>query len=238
MTNGSGVASENKRDETRAAVAKRMRQVIGQFVFIVAVLVITSGRPSWVWLWVYILASLAIGLLNSRVMSRELIAERGQPGENVKPWDRKLASLSGLFTLAAMPVAGLDERWGWSPQVATWVHLVGLACVVLGNLLFTWAMASNPFFSTAVRIQWDRDHAVATGGPYHYVRHPGYVGYVTMIFGTALIFGSLWALVPVTLSAVLLVMRTALEDQTLRQELEGYAEYAQRVRYRLVPGLW
>ncbi len=238
MNNNMSVGQSARARSTDDAVAKRMRQVIGQFMFIVAVLVITSGRPTWAWLWVYMLASLAIGVLNSRLVSRELIAERGQPGENVKPWDRKLASLSGLFTLAALPVAGLDERFGWSPQVGTWVHLLGLAGVVLGNLLFTWAMASNRFFSTAVRLQWERDHTVATGGPYHYVRHPGYVGYITMIFGTALVLGSLWALVPVTLSSVLLVLRTALEDRTLRQELDGYEEYAQRVRYRLLPGVW
>jgi protein-S-isoprenylcysteine O-methyltransferase Ste14 len=238
MSNNMPVSQSEKMTGIDEAVAKRMRQVIGQFVFIVAVLVITSGRPTWLWLWVYIFASLAILLLNSRVMSRELIAERGQPGENVKPWDRKLASLSGLFALAALPVAGLDKRFGWSPPLGTWVHLVGLDCVVLGNLLFTWAMASNPFFSTAVRMQWDRHHTVAMGGPYRYVRHPGYVGYVVMSVGTALIFGSLWALAPVLVMTILLLARTALEDKALREELEGYEEYAQRVRYRLLPGIW
>jgi len=109
---------------------------------------------------------------------------------------------------------------------------------VLGQGLFTWGMVSNKFFSTAVRIQTDRDHTVASGGPYRYVRHPGYVGYITASFATALALGSLWALIPAGLTMCLLVVRTALEDQTLQDELDGYKEYAQQVRYRLLPGVW
>jgi protein-S-isoprenylcysteine O-methyltransferase Ste14 len=238
MNRSTSVDTPDKRPASDEAVAKRMAQVIGQFAFIIAVLVVTSGRPTWIWLWVYVVASLAILGLNSRVLSRELIAERGQPGENVKPWDRQLASLTGLIALAVPVVAGLDERFGWSPHVEIGVHLVGLACFVMGNLLFTWAMVSNRFFSTAVRLQWDRDQTVSTGGPYRYVRHPGYVGYLVMTVGSALLFGSLWALIPAALAAAGLLVRTALEDRTLRQELEGYEAYAQRVRYRLLPGIW
>jgi protein-S-isoprenylcysteine O-methyltransferase Ste14 len=238
MHRNASVESDSNRSALDQAVAKRVRQVIGQFVLIIAALVITSGRPTWVWLWVYILAGLAVGVLNARVVPRELAAERGQPGKNVKPWDRRLAGLGGLSSLATLLVAGLDQRFGWSTPVNTWVHLLGLACFLLGNLLFTWAMVSNPFFSTAVRLQWDRGHKVAAGGPYRYVRHPGYVGYVVMTIGGALLLGSLWALAPAALTAALLLMRTALEDQTLRQELDGYEAYAQRVRYRLLPGIW
>jgi protein-S-isoprenylcysteine O-methyltransferase Ste14 len=99
-------------------------------------------------------------------------------------------------------------------------------------------MASNRFFSSVVRIQTDRGHTVATGGPYRFVRHPGYVGMMVSALGTTILLGSLWAFIPATLLIGLIIFRTALEDRTLQNELEGYKEYAARVRYRLLPGVW
>ena len=113
-----------------------------------------------------------------------------------------------------------------------------LAAAALSMALVTWSMASNRFFSSYVRIQKDRGHVVASGGPYRYVRHPGYVGMLGFGLATPLILGSVWALIPAGLTLVVVVVRTALEDRTLQRELEGYQAYAQRVRYRLVPGLW
>jgi protein-S-isoprenylcysteine O-methyltransferase Ste14 len=219
-------------------VFKRMRQVVVTYVVLGAILFAASGRLGWVWAWAYLGASLVILVINVIVVPAELIAERGQPRENVKRWDRVLTSVAGLPTLGIPIVAGLDERFGWSPPVALVVHLLGLAVFVLGQGLFTWAMASNKYFSTLVRIQMDRHHTVATGGPYRYVRHPGYTGYSVFSFGTSLALGSLWALIPAGLVACLLVVRTALEDRTLQEELAGYREYARRVRYRLLPGIW
>ena len=105
-------------------------------------------------------------------------------------------------------------------------------------MLAHWAMLANPFFEKTVRIQEERGHHVATGGPYRFVRHPGYVAFILMGFALPLGVGSAWALVPAGLNAALIVARTALEDRTLRRELPGYAEYAQRTRYRLLPGVW
>ena len=99
-------------------------------------------------------------------------------------------------------------------------------------------MASNRFFSSVVRIQKDRGHTVVTGGPYQFVRHPGYVGGILSALGTALLLGSWWAFVPTGLLVCVIVVRTALEDRTLQAELEGYRDYAGRVRYRLLPGIW
>jgi protein-S-isoprenylcysteine O-methyltransferase Ste14 len=238
MNTNSSTEQTRGKPSTSEAFAKRMRQVIGQFLFIFAVLLITSGRLYWVWLWAYFGVAICLLAINARVVPREVAAERGQPGEGVKPWDRRLAGLGALATLGVLIVCGLDERFGWSLSLGTAVHLFGLVLMVLGQLLFTWSMVSNPFFSTLVRIQMDRSHTVATGGPYRYVRHPGYVGYITFTLATPLIFGSLWALVPAAITCVLMVVRTALEDRTLRDELEGYKEYSQRVRYRLLPGIW
>ena len=184
----------------------------------------------------------AVGLgilaINMLILSPELMAERGQPRENVKDWDRVLTSLTTFPILALLIVAGLDERFGWSPELAVAIHLIGLAFIALGQGLFSWAMTSNLFFSTAVRIQMDRGQTVVSGGPYRYLRHPGYVGMIVSLFATALVFGSLWALIPAGLAAVLFVVRTALEDKVLLEELDGYQDYARQVRYRLLPGVW
>ena len=219
-------------------VLRRMLQVVGYYLVLALILFISSGRLNWIWAWAYLGLGLGILVINALILPPELIAERGQPGENVKRWDKVLATLTGLPTLAVPIVAGLDERFAWSPQLAPAIHLTGLALFALGQGLFSWAMASNKYFSTAVRLQTDRGQTVATRGPYRYIRHPGYVGFAVSYLGTSLALGSLWALLPAGLIACLLVVRTALEDQTLHDELPGYSDYAQRVRYRLLPGIW
>ena len=229
----------NENSDLTGMIRKRMLQVVVQFLILAAILFIASGRLDWVWAWAYLGAGVSILAINVLVMSPELIAERGQIGkEDIKDWDRVITTLNILPSLGAPIVAGLDERFGWSPQLALTVHLIGLAFMVLGQGLFTWSMVSNKFFSTSVRIQVERDHIVASGGPYRYVRHPGYIGYIVSAFATPLALGSLWALIPAAITLCLLVGRTALEDRTLQDELDGYREYAARVRYRLLPGVW
>jgi protein-S-isoprenylcysteine O-methyltransferase Ste14 len=215
-----------------------MLQVVVTYLVLALLLFSLSGRLDWIWAWAYLGVGFGILVINAIILPADLIAERGQPGENVKRWDRLLATVTGLPTLGVPIVAGLDERFGWSPQLAPVIHLTGLAFFALGQGLFSWAMASNKYFSTAVRIQMDRGHTVATSGPYRYVRHPGYVGFAVSFLGTTLALGSLWAIIPAGLIACLLVVRTALEDRTLQDELPGYRDYTQRVRYRLLPGIW
>jgi len=113
-----------------------------------------------------------------------------------------------------------------------------LLVTVLGYALFLWAMASNAFFAEGVRIQEERGHTVATGGPYRFVRHPGYVGSILATVATPCLLGSPWALIPAIVSGALYVVRTNLEDKTLRQELPGYEQYARQTRHRLLPGVW
>ena len=239
MSANSSVEQSNGKSELSAAIVKRMVQVVVQFVVIAAMLFISAGNLKWAWAWAYLAAGMGILAVNVLVMPPELIAERGRIGqEDIKTWDRVLAIPLGLFSLGTPVVAGLDVRFGWSPQFALAIHLIGLTFMVLGQGLFTWSMVSNKYFSTSVRIQMDRDHAVASGGPYRYVRHPGYVGYITSWFATSLALGSLWALIPAGLVMCTMVVRTALEDKTLLEELDGYQDYAARVRYRLLPGVW
>ena len=147
-------------------------------------------------------------------------------------------SIVGIVTLCKYIVAGLDVRYGWTGGIPLWLHIVTLVIAALGYALGTWAMAANAFFSQIVRIQDDRGHTVVTDGPYQFVRHPGYVGTIAFELATPIMLGSLWALIAGVLAALLLVVRTALEDRILHKELEGYAEYAQQTRYRLLPGVW
>jgi protein-S-isoprenylcysteine O-methyltransferase Ste14 len=101
-----------------------------------------------------------------------------------------------------------------------------------------WAMFTNNFFSSKVRIQSDRGQYVVQQGPYKFVRHPGYLGVLFWMPSTALTMGSLWGLIPAALAVLTIIIRTYLEDKTLQKELPGYIEYTQKVRYRLIPGIW
>jgi protein-S-isoprenylcysteine O-methyltransferase Ste14 len=145
---------------------------------------------------------------------------------------------NALIYLVMLPLAGFDERYQWSARVSESAQLVVLVIVMLGCGLFVWAMLSNRFFSAVVRIQEERGHAVASGGPYRCVRHPGYAGMIAMFLGAPLALGSLWAIVPAGCAAAVVVLRTVLEDRTLIERLDGYQAYARQVRYRLLPGIW
>jgi protein-S-isoprenylcysteine O-methyltransferase Ste14 len=227
------------RTDVNGQVRRRFLQVLFQYLLLGAALFLSAGTVRWGWGWAYLGVGLGILVLNAAVLPTEVIVERGKARkENVQAWDRVLSPLIAIPALGLPILSGFDQRFGWSPGLAWWAHAAGLAGVTLGQGLFTWAMTANRFFSTAVRIQVERDHAVATGGPYRYVRHPGYVGYIVALFGTAIGLGSLWALISAAVGTGLFVVRTALEDHTLREELDGYADYARQVRYRLLPGVW
>jgi len=204
-----------------------------------AILFIAAGRLDWPMAWVYAGISMVDATLLLLIVSPELMRERTHPKADAKDWDRVFARLTGpLGSTVILVVAGLDKRLGWSAQVPLAIQVAGLVAFVLGMGLMTWAMAVNNYFSLVMRIQKDRGHTVVTGGPYRYVRHPGYVGGIMFQLGTPLLLGSLWTLIPAGLTALLLVARTALEDRTLQNELEGYREYTQQTRYRLLPGIW
>ncbi len=223
------------------AIRKRFVQ-LGLIVLIqAALLFISAGRWDWIAAWVYLAVYVGFIIANAIIMlprNPELAVERSTIKKDAKGWDKTVNVLEAVFGLTMLVVAGLDIRYGWSPEHALWVQIVALVFMVLGYALFSWAMASNQFFSAIVRIQGDRGHAVATGGPYRMVGHPGYSGFVVFTLAAPFLFGSLWALIPAVLMVVLMIVRTRLEDATLHKELDGYQDYARQVRYRLVPGLW
>lgn len=140
--------------------------------------------------------------------------------------------------LAISPVAALDDgRFQWS-RMSWWFVGVGYLLLTIGTAITAWAQGVNRFFEPGVRIQTERSHHVVDSGPYAIVRHPGYFAACLLFAGIALAFGSWWALVPAGIAVLLTLIRTEWEDRTLRAELAGYATYAQRVRFRLIPGVW
>lgn len=236
------VKGSNGDPEIRAGITKRAIQLVVQILILAALLLISSGRLNWVMAWVYLGVYVAGIAINSVILLRhnpELIAERAKMGAGTKGWDKALATLYSLVSsIGMLLIAGMDMRFGWSPEIPLTLRLIALVAMVLGFALASWAMLSNAFFATTVRIQAERGHVVATGGPYRFVRHPGYAGWLLAGIATPLMLGSLWALIPAGLGTLFLIIRTALEDRTLQDELDGYRDYAQQVRYRLVPGIW
>ncbi len=135
-------------------------------------------------------------------------------------------------------VAGLDHRYDWSPDFSLWLNIVGFFLITLGYAFAAWAVAENRFFYSVVVVRTDRGHVVCDSGPYHLVRHPGYAGNILALFGIVLALGSVWTLLPVTAALAVSVLRTVLEDRALQEELPGYRDYARRVPYRLMPGIF
>jgi protein-S-isoprenylcysteine O-methyltransferase Ste14 len=197
-----------------------------------------------VWAWVYVGIVVFFTLVSRIAVMRtnpDLLAERAQSldREDVRGWDRLILFFLLLIgPLAMMIVAGLDERFGWSPQISVALRLVALAIMVLGYTVGTWAMVVNRYYSAVVRIQKDRGQTVVADGPYRFVRHPSYATGIVSSLMIPVLLGSLWALIPTILVALGTIIRTALEDKTLLEELDGYEEYAAQTRYRLLPGIW
>jgi protein-S-isoprenylcysteine O-methyltransferase Ste14 len=227
-------------DVTRIILRWSIRETMG-VVMVALFLFLSAGRWDWFMGWALVgivaLWVVATGLV---VIPHypELLAERLGPRKGGKTWDTAIMGIVGLSTIARYIVAGLDMRFGWTRGMPFVLQVIGLVITTLGYALVVWATGSNAFFSMVVRIQKERGHAVATGGPYQFVRHPSYVGTILFELATPIMLGSWWALIPGGLDAILFVIRTALEDRTLQAELDGYRDYAARVHYRLLPGVW
>jgi protein-S-isoprenylcysteine O-methyltransferase Ste14 len=242
MNSNTSVEEPNEKSDVRSGVTRWLiREIIGSLIT-AAILFGTAGRLDWVMGWVVVgvylvwTAATALAIIPT---NPEMLLERTRPKEGTKKWDMVILGIVGVAEIAKYVVAGLDQRWGWSPQIPPALQLAGVVVAVLAyDVIIVWAMAANAFFAQTVRIQEERGHTVATGGPYRYVRHPGYVGSILSQIATPLILGSVWAFIPAGLAALLFVVRTALEDKTLLEELDGYKEYAERVGYRLLPGIW
>lgn len=219
-------------------IKRRYIQVFVTLLIQLSILFFSAGDFRWKWAFAFTACSLIILFINSRVIPYDVIKERGSKKKNVKTWDKVLSGLITFPYLGLYVVSGLDHRFGWTGTLSIWIHLLGLIMLFASSMLFTWSMVSNPFFSTMVRIQDDRNHTVAMSGPYKYLRHPGYAGFMIMGISTPLLLGSYYALICSVITMALMIIRTALEDKTLNEELVGYKEYSKEVRYKLIPHIW
>ena len=226
--------------DTKLIARYAIRETLGLVVMGVA-LFWSAGRIDWWPAWAAIAVMAAWITATAIVIFRfnpYLLAERLGPRKGAKLWDITIMSILGLTQLVRYIVAGLDQRYGWTGGFPLAAQMAALIICVLGYALVVWATASNTFFSQIVRIQSERGHTVVTGGPYHYVRHPAYVGAILYELAVSVLLASWWALIVSGLGVILLVLRTTLEDRTLQAELTGYVDYARQVRYRLIPGIW
>jgi protein-S-isoprenylcysteine O-methyltransferase Ste14 len=173
-----------------------------------------------------------------RTVSPDLIKERSSRHAGAKKWDIPLVFWIALLgPLSTCLAAGLDARFH-GVRAADWTTFAGYFLGLAGVGITLASIAANRFFSTIVRIQTDCGHAVVDTGPYAVVRHPGYVGMLLMTIGTPYMLASNWAWIPCAVSIAVVLVRTALEDWTLRRELPGYEEFTARTHSRLIPGIW
>src|SRR5512140_3686636 len=201
----------------------------------------SAGRLDWWQGWAVLGVMLAWIAATAYVILRynpSLLAERLGPRKGAKRWDLAIMSLLGILQLGRYILAGLDLRYGWTGGFSLGLQLAALLLCGLGYALVVWATYANAFFSQIVRLQPERGQTVATGGPYHFVRHPAYLGSIVFELAVPFLLGSWWCAVPSLLNALLLILRTALEDRTLQGGLAGYAEYSRQVPYHLLPGIW
>jgi protein-S-isoprenylcysteine O-methyltransferase Ste14 len=222
-------------------ILRRIFQLLFLVILQGALLFLSAGKFTWAPGWLY-LGLYLIGLMLASVIMlprrKEVIEERSRGAAGGRTWDIWLTRVMTIPSLGLLVVAGLDERFGWRPDFSLIFQVLGCVFFLLGYAVIIWAMYTNRFFSSVVRIQVEREHVAVTGGPYRFVRHPGYVGMMTSSLGGVLLLRSTWAIIPFVLYVAIVIARTAMEDKTLQAELPGYAAYASHTRSRLFPGIW
>ena len=232
------------KEAAQTVSARQWIRLIGVYLLIPLILLMCGGQLGWWQAWLYTILILAAGI------GGRMWAEQRHPGltaerqnieniQNAKAWDKVLAPLMAVSVVFPMViVAGLDHRYNWSAEFPLWLIVFGFLLIALGYAFGAWALAENRFFSSVMPAQMDRGYAVCDSGPYRFVRHPGYAGSILALFGIVLAMGSVWTLIPAAMATIITVIRTVLEDRALQKELLGYRDYAQRVRYRLIPGIY
>jgi protein-S-isoprenylcysteine O-methyltransferase Ste14 len=210
-------------------------------IFFSAILFASAGRINYLEGWVYFSTTIISTLMNFFFIRNniELIIERSKPGQGTKSWDKLLLGLSAIVIIVIIVLAGLDSgRYYWSIDLHWSILVLGFIISMFGQIIFIIARSQNKFFSTVVRIQKEKGHSVCKTGLYKIIRHPGYLGMAISLIAIPLITASLWSFIPVIIAILLLLIRTSLEDKTLKNELRGYMQYTHETRFKLIPYIW
>ncbi len=234
--------TENKHSPGNKLIITRwlIREITG-VILLAVILFISAGTLSWWNGWVLVGITFVWVVSNSVILipsNPELLKERLGPRKGTKKWDIIILSCIGIITMIRCIIAGLDYRYGWTGNVPLSLEIIMVIIVMMGYALVVWATSSNAFFANTVRIQKERKHSVVMDGPYRFVRHPGYLGAVLYELSIPVMLGSSFSLLAGLILVILVILRTAMEDHTLQNELEGYKEYTSLVRYRLLPLVW
>jgi protein-S-isoprenylcysteine O-methyltransferase Ste14 len=218
-------------------------QTVVWFGFMGAIIFGAAGTMDypggWLWLGEMIAASVVLGLYGARVDPGLLKERLKGPVQKDQPLADKLILIPFLVLMfAGMGLMAADAAsWRWS-NMPPFVQWAGCGLILVALAFIYWTMHANSFAAPVVKLQKDRGQVVVTSGPYAIVRHPMYFGALFYIAGTSLVLGSWWGLVLVPILGCLLGIRIGIEEKTLRKGLEGYDDYARRVRWRLFPFIW
>jgi protein-S-isoprenylcysteine O-methyltransferase Ste14 len=228
----------------KPAVMSKLISRTGFYLVLLAVLLFgAAGTLRWPAAWVYLAITAVVSIGGGFWLARHdpaLLAERLKPviQRDQKPWDKIFMAVMMALWFGWLVLMGLDAgRFHWS-HVPLIVQIGGVGLIGLGSYLVYLTFKANSYAAPVVKIQKERGHRVVTTGPYAYVRHPMYAGALGLVLGAPLLLGSWWGLAGAALMILVMAMRALLEERALRAELDGYADYAARVRYRLVPHLW
>ena len=223
-------------------IAKLLLQNVIWVVGMGALLFVPAGTLHWPAAWVYLGTSAVLGLGGKLWLAKTdpaLLAERMRPmmQKDQPAADKKFMLVFGFTALVWFLAIGLDERYHAS-DVPVALRALGWAMLILSSGFIMWVMRENSFAIPVVKLQTERGHRVVSTGPYAWVRHPMYTATILFFVGAPLLLGSWWSVAMSPLFAVLFAVRAGIEERALVEGLPGYADYAARVRYRLVPGLW
>jgi protein-S-isoprenylcysteine O-methyltransferase Ste14 len=218
------------------------KQTALTMVILAAMLFVAAGTIDWPGAWVVLFETGVLGLLSAYIIAGhdpQLMRERmrGPIQREQKPWDKRLLAVIMALCVVMPIAAGLEVRFGTS-DMPIWLKVLGAVGIALGLYMFHVVMETNSYATAVVRIQNERGHKVISTGPYAFVRHPMYSGAIFYFLGMGFLLGSWYATGIAVVVIALFGLRAVWEENTLKDELPGYADYAQRVRYRLVPGLW
>ena len=232
--------ADSKEPFWKEFLSQAVTAIIGLAVFAIAWFGI-AGRATWWQGWAFLLTFIIYASILVWRLSRvnpDLVRERNRPAEKAEAWDRVVMGIYTVVLVVLLIVSALDGgRYGWS-AIPIGIQMIGWALLVATGVMVWHVMMTNAYLSSSARIQDDRGQVVVQEGMYRRIRHPMYLAIIVAFLGIPLALNSWWAMIPGVVIVGLFIYRTYREDQMLIAGLAGYAEYTEKVRYRLLPGIW